>query len=289
MQLDTESLRTFIAVVDSGGFTSAARQLGFSQSAVSWKIKRLEEKVGRPLLLRDGHTLDPSRDGRELLGHARTIVAAHDLAVSRLTSSDLRGSIRFGANEEVTSAHLVEAASRFNHRHPDVDIEYTVDYSTELEEMIDEHRLDIAIFQIREHDLRPTDVVLWENELLWLTGPGTSFSPTERIPLVTFGEQGFYRPVAEAALQQAGLDYTVTLSAASTQSVFKAVAGGFGIAVLTDEALEFGLEPWEPGPALSILPRVAQIARKAPGESGPIVDALIDALREDVDVPWDPT
>ena len=288
VQLDTESLRTFLKVVDTGGFTAAARQLSMSQSAVSWKIKRLEEKVGRPLLHRDGHDLELSRDGRELMKHARLIVDAHDVAVSRLTKADLHGTIRFGANEEVTSAHLVDAMSRFSHQHPDVEVQYSVDYSTELELMIDRRQLDVAIFQIREQDLRATDAVLWENELVWVTGPNTDFSPTDRLPLVTFGEHGFYRPLAEAALRQAGLTFDIALSAPSTQSVHKAVAAGFGIAVLTDEALDAGLVPWEPGPALSALPRVAQIVRKAPDEDGEIVDALIDALREDSDLPWEP-
>lgn len=288
MQLDTESLRTFTAVIDHGGFTAAARALGMSQSAVSWKMKRLEEKAGRAVIVRDGHHLEPTADGLELLEHARTIVAVHDLAVSRLKRSDLSGVIRFGANEEVTSQHLVEAASRFNQRHPDVEIEYTVAFSNELEDMVERHRLDLAIFQIREDDRRPNDTVLWENELIWVTGPNTDFRPSERLPLVTFGERGLYRPLAEAALRAAGMSYHIALSAQSTQSVYKAVAAGFGVAVLTDDALGTGLEPWAPGPALRISPRVAQIARKASGETGPLVDALIDALREDVDVPWDP-
>ena len=51
MQLDVESVRTLIAVLDHGGMTAAADALGMSQSAVSWKIKRLEERVGRDLLI----------------------------------------------------------------------------------------------------------------------------------------------------------------------------------------------------------------------------------------------
>lgn len=53
MQLDVESLRTFATVLDLGGMTRAAEALDVSQSAVSWKIKRLEEKVGRDLLIRE--------------------------------------------------------------------------------------------------------------------------------------------------------------------------------------------------------------------------------------------
>ena len=81
MHLDVESLRTFAMVLETGGMTRAAEKLDLSQSAVSWKIKRLEERVGRDLLIREGRSLRPSRDGEELLGYARTIIDAHDEAV----------------------------------------------------------------------------------------------------------------------------------------------------------------------------------------------------------------
>ena len=60
LHLDVESLRAYLAVLDTGGMTRAAERLGMTQSAVSWKIKRLEERLGRPLLIRDGHAV---RDG----------------------------------------------------------------------------------------------------------------------------------------------------------------------------------------------------------------------------------
>ena len=96
VQLDVESLRTLIAVLDWGSMTRAAQQLGMSQSAVSWKIKRLEQRVGRPLLIRDGHDLRPTRDGSALLDDARSIVEIHDRAVQRLSSPEFTGRIRVG-------------------------------------------------------------------------------------------------------------------------------------------------------------------------------------------------
>ena len=127
MQLDVESLRTFTTVLDLGGMTRAAEALDISQSAVSWKIKRLEEKVGRDLLIRDGRTLRPSRDGRELLDYARTIVATHDEAVSRLESSELTGTVKLGTTEEISAARMCDVLARFNRIHPGAMIEFVVD------------------------------------------------------------------------------------------------------------------------------------------------------------------
>ena len=129
MQLDVESLRAFITVLDLGGMTAAANELGISQSAVSWRIKRLEERVGRDLLMRDGRRFSPSRDGRELLEYARTLVATHDAAVTRLSATGLEGSVRLGSTEEASALCTGAVCGRFSRIHPNVNLEFHVDRS----------------------------------------------------------------------------------------------------------------------------------------------------------------
>jgi len=111
MNLDVESLRTLLAVLDHGGMTAAAKHLDLSQSAVSWKIKRLEERVGKALLIRDGHSLRPTSEGRALIDDARTIVEVHDRAVCRLRMSELSGTVRLGSNTETRTRRVGVAFS----------------------------------------------------------------------------------------------------------------------------------------------------------------------------------
>ena len=73
--LDIELLRSFVSVVDAGGFTRAGERVHRTQSAVSQQIKRLEDAVGRPLLVRDGKRATPTEEGERLLGYARRILA----------------------------------------------------------------------------------------------------------------------------------------------------------------------------------------------------------------------
>ena len=82
MQLDIESLRVYLTVLDAGGMTRAAERLHMGQSAVSRKVSRLEERVGQSLLIRDGHTLRPTRAGRALLPDAREMIDIHDRAAA---------------------------------------------------------------------------------------------------------------------------------------------------------------------------------------------------------------
>ena len=63
VRLDVESLRVFRQLVVAEGFTAAAERLGVTQSAVSHKIRRLEERIGRDLLRRDGQSFVLTPDG----------------------------------------------------------------------------------------------------------------------------------------------------------------------------------------------------------------------------------
>ncbi|HAB57667.1 MAG TPA: LysR family transcriptional regulator, partial [Acidimicrobiaceae bacterium] len=108
--MDVESLRVFRQLVAAEGFTAAAERLGVTQSAVSHKIRRLEERIGRDLLRRDGQSFVLTPDGRDLLAHAEAIVDAHDRAVDALQRSNVSGTVRLGCNEEVAATQLAEVA-----------------------------------------------------------------------------------------------------------------------------------------------------------------------------------
>lgn len=77
--LEDCKIRAFLAVVDEGGFTAAARRLGLSQPAVSAQISSLESSLGFQLFLR-GRSLALTPEGESFLPYARRIQAAYDLA-----------------------------------------------------------------------------------------------------------------------------------------------------------------------------------------------------------------
>ena len=72
--LDTELLSAFVAVIENGGFTAAARQLHKTQSTISQRIRTLEERVGSPLVYRTSRQLSLTEDGEILLVYARRLL-----------------------------------------------------------------------------------------------------------------------------------------------------------------------------------------------------------------------
>ncbi len=274
MKLDVESLRALQLVVQTGGFTEAAAHLGITQSAVSWKIKRLEEKVGRDLLIREGRSLRTSRDGRELLSYARTIVATHDEAVSRLESSELTGTVKLGTTEEISAARMCDVLARFNRIHPAAHIEFVVDTSNRLDALLTDGDLDVAVIQVLEDTWRPTDTVLWRDPLTWVSAPDWTYD-SGTVPLITFGDGGFYRPLAQGVLNDAGISSTIAFSGPSTASVIGAAEAGLGVAVLAASSVSGELITWPRAAQLPELPMSWQVARSSPGEPSRVATELI--------------
>jgi len=77
--LDLDLLRSFVSVVDSGGFTRAGERVHRTQSTVSQQIRRLEEAVGRPLFHREGRAVRLTEDGERLIGYARRLLSLAEI------------------------------------------------------------------------------------------------------------------------------------------------------------------------------------------------------------------
>ncbi|WP_238387426.1 LysR family transcriptional regulator [Serratia sp. P2ACOL2] len=109
-RLSIDALRALQSVIDTGSMTRAAKQLNLSQSAVSWKIKRLEEQLGRTLIDRQGGALIATVDGEALLMHGRQILQAHDRALAHFSPLVIAGDSAFWrhrADVAVPVGHLV--------------------------------------------------------------------------------------------------------------------------------------------------------------------------------------
>ncbi len=275
MKLDVESLRALQAVVEHGGFTGAAAQLGVTQSAVSWKIKRLEERVGLELVKR-GQVVEATPDGADLLTYAEQIVHAHDSAVSHLTRSDIEGVLRLGSTEDLHSDELVEVLARFGRAYPNIRIDVRVQVSGLLSEWADAGDVDIAILQLSnegEFAPRPDDIVLWSEDLVWVQGVGADIDAGTVVPLMSFGPECTYAEQVNESMARAGIRTRLALECPSLRGVQSAVEAGLGIAALNEQNITPGMTEWPPGQRVP-LPRVSYVIRTATRDNLEPLEAL---------------
>lgn len=278
MRLDVESLRCLQVVVETGGFTGAASRLGLTQSAVSWKIKRLEERVGLELIKRGRH-MEATPDGQDLLRYAARIVEAHDEAVHHLTRSDLEGVVRVGTNQDLHGRDLADVFARFGRAHPGVSLEVRVHLSGIVREWLDDGDVQVAVLQLPAHEVRPDDVVLWQEPVHWMVGREFGGSTGDQpIPVVTFGPGLAYLEYAEETLGRAGFRWRVALECPMLSGVQSAVEAGLGIAPLNIGNTTPGMVRWENDDRCP-MPDVCQVVRTG-GEDRPEISALRDAIRD---------
>src|SRR5258707_6384716 len=100
--LDLELLRSFVSVVDSGGFTRAGERVHRTQSTVSQQIKRLEDDLGQPLLNRTAKDVTPTEAGERLLSYARRLLSLAEEARDVLAGPRQEGAVGLGMPPDIS-------------------------------------------------------------------------------------------------------------------------------------------------------------------------------------------
>lgn len=260
MRLDIDSLRTFKTVVDLGGITRAAQRLHLTQSAVSHKLARLEERIGRPLLSKGTGGIHPTLDGRNLLSYAERLIALHDEAADHFRSSSLAGEIRLGSTEDATGKKLAAILGRFRRTHPQVSLSIKVAQSLMLQQWLKAGEVDFAILQVFADDIQPGDHELWREDLIWVRAVDHPIAIDGAIPFVSFDRQCFYRLAAGPRLAESGRSLNVILECPSAEGVRAGVRHGLGLALLNRRNMVPGLV--EVATDLPAFPPVCHVLRR---------------------------
>jgi DNA-binding transcriptional LysR family regulator len=138
MGMDTEALLTFLAIHETGGFSSAAVRLHRSQPAISRRIALLEQELGMPLFERVRGGVALSEAGDALLPHARRVMAALkdcDTAMDALRAGSA-GSLSVAVVGTLAGANLTPILDRFSSAHPHVDLRLRTATSAEVSELV---------------------------------------------------------------------------------------------------------------------------------------------------------
>jgi DNA-binding transcriptional LysR family regulator len=143
--LDITLLRTFVAIVDTGGLTSAGRRVGRSQPAITHQIRRLEDGLGRPVFGCDRRRLTLTRDGEALLEYARAMLRLNDEVRNRFSAPDVAGHVTLGTPDLYAAYLLPEVLADFSRSFPNVEIQLRCTRSIHLHAALEREELDIAL------------------------------------------------------------------------------------------------------------------------------------------------
>uniref|UniRef100_UPI0024AEC936 LysR family transcriptional regulator n=1 Tax=Amycolatopsis pretoriensis TaxID=218821 RepID=UPI0024AEC936 len=121
--MEIREMRAFVAVVEAGALSKAARQLHVSQPALSQTITALERRLGVQLLVRTSTGVRATDAGTTLLGEARAVLARHEQALAALARHTTTGVLRVGIPLELPPELLPSALARLAEAYPETRVQ----------------------------------------------------------------------------------------------------------------------------------------------------------------------
>lgn len=235
--LDLELLRSFVSVVDAGGFTRAGERVHRTQSTVSQQIKRLEEDVGRPLLIRSGKDVTPTEAGERLLTYARRLLSLAEEARDVLSRPGSEGAIRIGITEDFAAYRLTKLLATFARSHPTLRLDVRSGQSLFLYRDLERGDLDLAL--IKRAASERGGIAVWPERVHWVTSKShPRDTTTGSVPLIGFGSGCLYRAHAIHALERAGRNWHMAYTSSSLAGIQAAVAAGLGLSILSEMSIQ---------------------------------------------------
>lgn len=235
--LDLELLRSFVSVVDAGGFTRASERVHRTQSTVSQQIKRLEDDFGRVLLNRNGRTVTPTEDGERLLSYARRILSLAEEARDVLARPSSEGAVRLGIPEDFAAYRLTKLLGKFARARAGLRLDVRADQSKYLRRDLECGELDLAL--LKRDAGEKGGIAVWPERVHWVTSRANPIdTKVNSMPLIFFPTGCLYRTRAIHAIEAAGRAWHMAYTSSSLSGIQAAVAAGLGLSILPDIAIQ---------------------------------------------------
>ncbi|WP_415403988.1 LysR family transcriptional regulator [Tateyamaria sp. SN3-11] len=237
--LDSDLLRTFVAVAQAGSVTEGAARIHRSQSAASIQIKRLEATLGQPVFDRHGRGVVLSEAGRNLMPVAQEVIARLDAALRDISQNPVEGTLRLGIPDDHGSAKLAQITAAFARQHPQVNLEVTCALSARFPEDLAKGHLDLAVYEVDTP--KPDEELLAEDPTCWVSSAHHDFTDRTPLPVALFDHACWWRDAALTSLEARAKPYRVVYSSQSVAGVLAAVEAGIAIGLLGRSSLHPGL------------------------------------------------
>ncbi|NBM93301.1 LysR family transcriptional regulator [Proteus sp. G2662] len=220
MQNQIDRIRSFIAVVDTGSFTQAAKYLRLSKSMVSIHIKALETELDVSLLNRNTRRFSLTETGEMLYQDFRLVLSQLEqtLDKARLRQQELQGSLRLSSTTEFGEHYILPLLNQFIQLHPKLKIQYA--FNSSIEDLIN-HKLDLAIRlgTLKDSNYRSTKLADYKISLVISPGLLQKFS------IKTIDDLKVIPYLANSNLRQSklspSLEFNILLSQLSQNAYFE--------------------------------------------------------------------
>lgn len=279
--LDFDQLRTFVAIAETGSFTRAADRVHKTQSAVSMQMRRLEERIGKALFVRDGRASKLTEDGERLLAYARRLMRLADETLSAFDEAELTGRVRLGTPDDYADRFLPEILARFAHSNPRAEVTVVCAPTPLLVEAVRNDELDVAIIT-HVRDKGQAEVIRRE-PLLWVGSQRHGTHEIDPLPLALGRPTCDWRRAAVEGLERAGRRHRLLYVSWNSTAVGAAVLAGLAVSVLPESAFRQGMRVLGEQEGFPRLPSVEIGLVRGRGGRNPVAEALCGHILSSLD------
>ena len=229
--LNLETIRTFVAICETGTFRRAAARVNRSPSAISIQIAKLEEQLGAKLLTRDARRVQLTEQGSVLLGYARRLLGISNEALAVFQGAPLAGHLRLAAPHDLGVTLVPDLLHRLATSHPHVVVDVRLDTAEAVQDRFLNGDVNLALFnEVRDPALQLD--VLYSEPLVWMMKDGGNAVERDPLPLAIAEIDCAWRQAALEALEAACQDFRIAYSSDTSLGQIAALRADLAIAAL---------------------------------------------------------
>ena len=239
--MDLRQLRYFVQVAELGSFTKAAAMVGVAQSALSRRVRKLEDELGISLLLRNGRGVVVTDAGAIFCRRARSLLEEAEDARREMQELQGRptGMVSIGLPPGISAVLTVPLVERIDKELPGIQLQITEGYSGHVHEWLLGGRVDIGIL----YNVEQTPTLTYEplaNERLYLfgapgraasLGPRLSFKALSQLPLILPAQPHAIRRLIDGVSAKLHVSLDITLEVTAFTGIRDLVLAGRGFTI----------------------------------------------------------
>jgi len=278
---DTTLFSTFVVVAQSGTISLASSKLNLSNSTISEQISKLEEFVGKKLMIRDRKGSCLTTEGEILLAEAENILLSCSMALDKIRGVDISGEFRIAITDYFRPNDLTIILKRIQKKFPNLKLHISIMKSSDIKDNFFSNIYDLAIYmnigETIEKDIQP--IKLSEEPLFWIKSHEFELQNSP-IPIVTMSLGCILKNFTEEILQKEKIPFYVAHTATGVKGIVAAIEAGLVISCLNRSSLNNNIQIINSNYDLPVLPNVEFMLYKA-SEQNVMTDAISQILIEE--------
>jgi DNA-binding transcriptional LysR family regulator len=248
IRMNLHHLRVFLAVAEAGSISAGAARLFISQPAVTREIRELEASIGLTLFDRQPRGVSLTEGGERLRQYAQRIFSLEQAAERDLRSfaSLAGGELRLGASATLGTYLLPTLINRFRASYPDIFVELLVSNTQVVTDQLDDASISLGFVEGPFEQASYAHRLLARDALLPVVGPSHALARRSALLAADLEGHALYmrepgsgaRASIEQAYAEHGLELRARMSIGSTEALKHLIAGGLGIAWLSERVVD---------------------------------------------------